>query len=148
MRGKKRYDEKKSNVRHINKTLASDTFRLLFTNSLTTVRHWTMARARQCVSCSTAYLSNVKQETSFWYILCEESRIPQANRETSSKPAFYVELPLRCSEENNVVALRLYLEWTRDSAITGNPSWLLHIIRTLRSERHEAYPLWKSACRP
>ena len=62
-----------------------------------------------------------KQGTSFSYILCEGFGIPQENREASCKPACYVQLPLRCSEENNVVAFRWYLEWTRGPAITSKP---------------------------
>jgi hypothetical protein len=62
-----------------------------------------------------------KQETSFSYILCEGFGIPQENREASCKPACYVQLPLRCSEQNNVVVFRWYLEWTRGLAITSKP---------------------------
>lgn len=69
----------------------------------------------------THYSEENKQETSFSYILCEGFGIPQENREASCKPACYIQLPLRCSEENNVVAFRWYLEWTRGSAITSKP---------------------------
>lgn len=62
-----------------------------------------------------------KHGTSFSCILCEGFGIPQENREASCKPECYVQLPLRCSEENNVVPFRWYLEWTRDSAITSKP---------------------------
>jgi hypothetical protein len=53
----------------------------------------------------------------FVHTLLVEFRFPHQNRQVVVASLYFTyDWPERCSEESNVAALRLYLEWTGDSA--------------------------------